>query len=112
MRPKRGPNWNDGERKIIRRCAGRMAVEDIAAQLPGRSVYAVQHEARNMGVSLRRRGEHHPKAVYRDAQIQQACDLYLGGTMTMRKAAEAAGVNYHSLHGVINGKLRQPEVRT
>ena len=62
-------------KQIIRTYAGQLSAEQIG-ELVGLSAKAVHHRAQGLGISLQRRGEHHPGASVPDAAVRAAQVLY------------------------------------
>lgn len=78
--------WVRAEIMIIRQCAGTMTVENIS-RLIGRTGAAVRTKAREQGISLYLRGDHHQSAKYRQADIEMARELHREG-ITRRDIAK------------------------
>ncbi|EGB2526620.1 DNA-binding protein [Salmonella enterica] len=78
--------WVRAEIMIIRQCAGTMTVENIG-RLIGRTGAAVRTKAREQGISLYLRGDHHQSAKYRQSDIEMARQLHREG-ITRRDIAE------------------------
>lgn len=78
--------WVRAEIMITRQCAGTMTVENIG-RLIGRTGAAVRTKAREQGISLYLRGDHHQSAKYRQADIEMARELHQEG-ITRREIAE------------------------
>jgi hypothetical protein len=106
----RGTRWTKSECAVIRQHAGTLSADEIGELLPGRNGEGVRKQASKMRLSLYRRGEKSPKAVYSDAQIERACDLYYSGGMRLKEIEAQTGVKYHTIQAVIHGKNRRPEV--
>lgn len=70
--------WCRAEIMIIRQCAGTMTVENIG-RLIGRTGAAVRTKAREKGIRLYLRGDHHQSARYRQRDIELARELHQKG---------------------------------
>ncbi|XEI90568.1 DNA-binding protein [Citrobacter braakii] len=78
--------WRRAEVMIIRQCAGTMTVENIG-RLIGRTGAAVRAKARERGIKLYLRGDHHQTARYHQHDIELVRELHREG-INRREIAE------------------------
>ncbi|MGQ3662627.1 DNA-binding protein [Citrobacter braakii] len=78
--------WVRAEIMIIRQCAGNMTVENIG-HLIGRTGAAVRAKARELGVKLYLKGDHHQSIRYRQRDVELARELHCEG-VSRREIAE------------------------
>lgn len=82
--------WVMAEIMIIRQCAGTMTADRIG-HLTGRSGAAVRAKAREFGIKLNLKGDHHQSAKYRQADIELARCLHCEG-VSRKDIAEKLGM--------------------
>ncbi|NWA20299.1 DNA-binding protein [Serratia liquefaciens] len=89
------PKWQESEMNILRKYAATLTAEDIGLII-GRSKHAVKSKARDLHISLQKRGDCHHSAKYSQADTELARQLYAEGVRP-RHIAEKLGIKSISI---------------
>lgn len=84
------PEWQDWEKNILRQYASKLSAENISL-LIGRTKHAVKSKARDLHISLQKRGDYHHSSKYLQEDIELARQLHAAGVRP-RHIAKKLGI--------------------